>query len=122
MMAAVGKGKPARLTTTRSFSRYEPSKSSSSTPTQTRGRASTLSKELSDPDVDTIPNEGSPASSVYEQQEEKEIHTPILKDPAFSPTSPSSLEAFEDLPIELISLSDRSVGHDWGIRDMLTKV
>ena len=109
-MATGGRGRPSRLTTTRSFSRYEPpsaSGSAASTPTPTRGRASTLSKELSNPEIVTVSDKGSPASSVYEQQEEKEVHTPILKDGSFPPTSPSSLEAFDDLPVEIISLSDR---------------
>ncbi|KAI4150550.1 MAG: hypothetical protein LQ340_004000 [Diploschistes diacapsis] len=103
-MAATEKARPQLASVSRSFSRYEPSQYQKST----RSRASTLTNELLSP-VDE-PQTAKPLPQDIFDNEEPSEATPIVKD---IPERSSSLEglpqSLDELPIELVSLTDRFI-------------
>jgi hypothetical protein len=95
------KSRPQKLNPSRSFSRFEPSRNQ----TPTRGRASTLSNEITSPGPDTASSAGGSSQDIFEKDEAK-VKTPSLKD-AHIDGSEGNMDVSDELPIELASLTDR---------------
>ena len=103
-MATAEKPRPQMPIPSRSFSRYEPPKVQS----PTRARASTVTTELLSPVQEPLALK-TPPHDIYENEEAKEDSTPVQQ-AIETPASPRDLpEGFDDLPIELVSLTDRFV-------------
>jgi hypothetical protein len=102
-------GRPKPLKSTKSFSRYE----SHRTSVPTRSRASTLSNEVTIPPQSNLePSMDNPLDPTPEDvfaRRDSESVTAALKNHRTiqSPELDSFPEDFDELPVELISLSDR---------------
>ena len=101
-MATIEKSRPQPLNTSRSFSRYEPSRSK----TPTRTRASTLTNEILSPIAEPLGQETS-SPDIFDNEEAKDQPELREQEPGISEPQEDLPEGFDELPIELTSLTDR---------------
>src|ERR1700733_758003 len=104
------KSRPSAVQTAKSFTRFEPSKTS---PGTGRNRASTIPSPRAELTISSPISSDRPANSRPEDIFEKpSIEEDGTLSPVLEPTlsrSHSLPERFDELPIELISLTDRQV-------------
>ena len=101
------KTRPQKASTSKSFSRYEPR-----TKTPTRSRASTLSNEIRVPakaiaEETIYPSENENVTEDVFEKRSSEDDVPTAKSMVSSTMTDTLPDGFDELPIELISLTDR---------------